>query len=328
MKKNRKLSVRTVSSAVALLALSACGQEGDGASSATGGKAKGGGKNGEPTVCLVMKSLGNEYFQAMQKGAEAHVAKRGDLKLKASGIQNETDIDGQVAAINGCITDQVDALVVAPADSRALVAPLGRAVKAGIKVINIDVKLDDGALESTGLDIPFVGPDNTEGARLSGKVLGEALGKGAKVVILEGNPGAANAQQRKAGFEAAAKAAGLTVVDSKTAHWETDEAYTVMSNWLTKHPDIKGVLASNDSMALGAIKAIQAKQSKIKIASFDNIEAIRPYVKEGTVLATLDQYGAEQAANGIDEAMKAIKGEDLQTWVKTEIKVVTAEDLG
>ncbi|MFD8151650.1 substrate-binding domain-containing protein [Streptomyces sp. NPDC059720] len=250
------------------------------------------------------------------------------MKLKASGIQNETDIDGQVAAINGCITDQVDALVVAPADSRALVAPLGRAVKAGIKVINIDVKLDDGALESAGLDIPFVGPDNTEGARLSGKVLGEALGKGAKVVILEGNPGAANAQQRKAGFEAAAKAAGLTVVDSKTAHWETDEAYTVMSNWLTKHPDIKGVLASNDSMALGAIKAIQAKQSKIKIASFDNIEAIRPYVKEGTVLATLDQYGAEQAANGIDEAMKAIKGEDLQTWVKTEIKVVTAEDLG
>ncbi|MFD7031545.1 sugar ABC transporter substrate-binding protein [Streptomyces sp. NPDC059917] len=311
-------------------ALTACGQEGDGAGAAgsgSGAKASG----GRPTVCLVMKSLGNEYFQAMQKGAEDHVARRGDLVLKASGIQNETDIDGQVAAVNSCITAQAQAIVVAPADSRALVAPLGRAVKAGIKVVNIDVKLDDGALKTAGLDIPFVGPDNTEGARLSGEALGKSLGPGAKVVILEGNPGAANAQQRKAGFEAAARTAGLTVVDSKTAHWETDEAYTVVGNWLTTHPEIQGVLASNDSMALGAVKAVQAKQGKqgkVKIASFDNIEAIRPYVKDGSVVATVDQYGAQQAADGIDEAMKAVKGEKPQSWVKTKITLVTAADLG
>ncbi|MEV7730319.1 sugar ABC transporter substrate-binding protein [Streptomyces sp. NPDC087917] len=327
MTSNRNRSLLIAASSLLLLGgtLTACGQEGGMEANPAGGGAKG----GRPTVCLVMKSLGNEYFQAMQKGAEAHVKQRGDLDLKASGIQNETDIDGQVAAINGCITDQAAAIVVAPADSRALVAPLGRAAKAGIKVINIDVKLDDGALKAAGLDIPFVGPDNTEGARLSGEALGKALGKGGKVVILEGNPGAANAQQRKAGFEAAAKAAGLEVVDSKTAHWETDEAYTVTGNWLTSHPDIQGILASNDSMALGAVKAVQGKPgSKIKIVSFDNIEAIRPYVKDGTVLATVDQYGAEQAADGIDEAMKAVKGEQPQAWVKTKLTVVTAADLG
>ncbi|WP_327167230.1 sugar ABC transporter substrate-binding protein [Streptomyces subrutilus] len=319
--RNRSFLIASCTTLLLASALTACGQEGEGAADRKA--------SARPTVCLVMKSLGNEYFQTMQKGAEEHAKQRGDLVLRASGIQNETDIDGQVAAINGCITDRADAIVVAPADSRALVAPLGRAVKAGVKVVNIDVKLDDGALAAAGLEIPFVGPDNTEGARLSGEVLGKALGRGAKVVILEGNPGAANAQQRKAGFEAAARAAGLEVVDSKTAHWETDEAYTVVGNWLTTHPDVRGVLASNDSMALGAVKAVQAKQSKVKIASFDNIEAVRPYVKDGTVVATVDQYAAQQAGDGIDQAMKAVKGEEPpKGWVKTTIKVVTAADLG
>ncbi|MCZ4103400.1 sugar ABC transporter substrate-binding protein [Streptomyces sp. So13.3] len=321
----RKPVVLSATAALLLAtALTSCGQEGDGATS------DGTSKGGKPTVCLVMKSLGNEYFQTMEKGAQDHARQRGDLTLTASGIQNETDIDGQVAAINRCITDKAAALVLAPADSQALVAPLKRAVKAGIKVVNIDVKLDDAALKAAGLDVPFVGPDNTEGARLSGAVLAKALGKDGKVVILEGNPGAANAQQRKAGFVAAAAAGGLRVLDSKTAHWETDEAYTVVSNMLTAHPDLQGILASNDSMALGAVKAVAAagKKNQIKVASFDNIEAIRPYVKDGSVVATVDQFAAKQAGDGIDQAMKLIAGDKVQGWVKTDVKVITASDLG
>ncbi|MFE0102073.1 sugar ABC transporter substrate-binding protein [Streptomyces sp. NPDC059009] len=302
--------------------LTACGQEGDGAAADKPGD------GGRPTVCLVMKSLGNEYFQVMQKGAEKHAKERGDLDLKTSGIQNETDIDGQVAAINKCVTQQADALVIAPADSRALVAPLKRAEKQGLKVINIDVKLDDGALKSNDMKVPFVGPDNKAGARLSGDVLAKKLGKGASVVLLEGSPGADNARDRTAGFRASVKAGGLKLVDSKTAHWETDEAYNIVSNMLTSHPGIKGVLASNDSMALGALKAIDAKKADVKVASFDNIEAIRPYVQKGRVVATVDQYAAKQAADGIDQAMKAVKGDEPTGWVKTDVKVVTADDLG
>ncbi|WP_424216395.1 sugar ABC transporter substrate-binding protein (plasmid) [Streptomyces sp. BI20] len=307
--------------------LTGCGQEGGAAAGPAGsGAVKSPG--GRPTVCLIMKSLGNEYFQTMREGAEAHAKKRADLDLVASGIQNETDVDGQVAAVNRCVTEGAEALVIAPADSRALVAPLVRAAKSGVKVVNIDVKLDEDALRAAGQAVPFVGPDNTEGARLSGEALAKSLGKGAKVVLLEGNPGAANAAQRKAGFEAAAKAGGLELVDSKTAHWETDEAYTVVGNWLTAHPDVRGIMASNDSMALGAVKAVQGRKADVRIVGFDDIEAIRPYVKDGTVLATVDQYAADQASHGIDAAMRAIAGESPEPWVKTPIKLVTAGDLG
>ena len=92
-----------------------------------------------------MKSLANEFFKDMQEGAIKHAAQRGDLVLLPVGMHSETDIDTQVNAVETFITKKVDAIVIAPADSRALVAPLARAIKAGIVVINIDVALDEQA---------------------------------------------------------------------------------------------------------------------------------------------------------------------------------------
>jgi ribose transport system substrate-binding protein len=319
-----KLALAATASLAVAVSLTGCGQEG-GSGSGSSSTAKG----GKPTVCLVMKSLGNDYFQTMQKGAEAHAAKRGDLTLKTSGIQNETDIDGQIAAVNKCITQGADALVIAPADSRALISSLSRAAKAGLKLVNIDVQLDPTALKAAKLTVPFVGPDNTLGAQESGAVLAKALGTGGKVAILEGISGAANAQQRKAGFEAAAKAGGLKVVASQSANWETDQAYTVATNMITANPGLQGIMASNDDMALGAVKAIAAahKTGQIKVASFDNIDAIHPYLQDGTVVATVDQFAADQASDGIDVAMKELAGQTESGWIKTGIKVITKADL-
>ena len=280
----------------------------------------------KPVIGLVMKSLANEFFKDMQEGAIKHVAQRGDLTLLPVGMHSETDIDTQVNAVENFITKKVDAIVIAPADSRALVAPLARAIKAGIVVINIDVALDEQAKKQAGIDLAFVGPDNRAGAKMSGDVLAKALGEGGKVVILEGNPGADNARQRKLGFDDAVKDGKLDLIDSRTAHWETEEANSVFSNMLTAHPDIQGVMAANDSMALGVIKAIDAagKSGKIKVVGFDNIPAVQPLLKEGKLLATIDQFGSQMAANGIDYAMKALAGEKLEGWIKTPIKLVTA----
>jgi ribose transport system substrate-binding protein len=280
----------------------------------------------KPVVGLVMKSLANEFFKDMEEGAVKHAQERGDLTLVPVGMHSETDIDTQIAAVENFITQKVDAIVVAPADSRALVPPLARAIKAGIVVINIDVALDEAAKKQAGVDLAFVGPDNRTGAKMSGAVLAKALGPGGKVVILEGNPGADNAIQRKLGFDDAVKEGQLALLDSRTAHWETEEANTVFSNMLTAHPDIQGVMAANDSMALGVVKAIDAagKSGQIKVVGFDNIAAVQPLLKEGKMIATIDQFGSQMAANGTDYALKALQGEKLQGWIKTPIKLVTA----
>src|SRR3977135_895939 len=75
----------------------------------------------KPVIGLVMKSSANEFFKDMQEGAVKHVQERGDLTLIPVGMHSETEIDTQVNAIENFITQKVDAIVVAPADSRALV---------------------------------------------------------------------------------------------------------------------------------------------------------------------------------------------------------------
>src|SRR5260221_5684677 len=280
----------------------------------------------KPVIGLVMKSLANEFFKDMEEGAIKHVQERGDLTLVPVGMHSETDIDTQISAVENFITQKVAAIVVAPADSRSLVPPLARAIKAGIVVINIDVAIDEAAKKAAGLELGLVGADNRTGAEMSGAGLAKALGPGGKVVILEGNPGADNAIQRKFGFDDAVKEGQLALLDSRTAHWETEEANTVFSNMLTAHPDIQGVMAANDSMALGVVKAIDAsgKSGQIKVVGFDNIAPVQPLLKEGKMIATIDQFGSEMAANGTDYAMKALQGEKLQGWIKTPIKLVTA----
>jgi ribose transport system substrate-binding protein len=121
----------------------------------------------------------------------------------------------------------------------------------------------------------------------------------------------------------------LQLLDSKTAHWETEEANTLMTNLLTKYPDVQGIMCANDSMALGVEKAIAAagKTGKIQIVGFDNIGAVQNLIKEGKVLATIDQFGPEMAANAIKIGMRILEGETLSGWQKTPVKLITKNDL-
>jgi ribose transport system substrate-binding protein len=284
----------------------------------------------KPVVGLVMKSLANEFFKSMEEGAVRYAKADGTFTLVPVGMNSETDIDTQISAVENFVTQKVDIICVAPADSVGLVAPVKKAIASGITVVNFDVKLDDKALKDAGLaNLVFVGPDNEEGAFLAGAELARKLGKGGKVVIIEGNPGADNAKMRKAGFDRAAKQGGLQVLTSMTAHWETEEANTLMTNLLTRFPEVQGVMAANDSMALGVVKALDAakKSGKILVVGFDNIPAVQRLVKEGKVLATIDQFGPDMAANCIKTGFRMKKGEKIQGWMKTPVQLVTAKDL-
>ncbi|MFD2205879.1 sugar ABC transporter substrate-binding protein [Kiloniella antarctica] len=278
----------------------------------------------KPVVGLIMKSLANEFFQNMLEGAKEHEIKRGDYELRAVGMQNETDFESQINAVENFITQGVDAIVIAPADSRAMVRPLKRAMEAGIVVVNFDVALDAEAKKQQGVELAFVGPDNRGGAKLAGDALGQLLGAGGKVVIIEGNPGADNANERRLGFEDSVKEYKLDLLDSRTAHWETEEANTVFSNILTAHPDTQGVMVANDSMAIGVVKALESAGRKdIAVVGFDNIPAVTPMIKDGRLLATVDQFGQDMAANSIDMALEVVAGgPKLEGWVKTPIELV------
>jgi ribose transport system substrate-binding protein len=291
-----------LSATVALL-LSACSKSDSTAGAATGAPAK-------PRVALVMKSLANEFFGTMAEGAKKHAAAHaGDFDLLVNGIKNETDLGEQVSLVEQMIAMRVNAIVIAPADSKALVPVLKRARAAGIVVVNIDNRLDAAALKDAGIAIPFVGPDNRAGAATVGRALAKKLTKGDPVAIIEGIPTADNGRQRRLGFEDAIKEASLNLVSTQSGQWEMEKANTVAASLLNAHPALKAIFCGNDNMALGAVAAIKAagREGKVIVAGFDHISAIKPLLASGAVVATADQHGDQLAVFGIDAAREMLK---------------------
>ncbi len=314
---------RTITTIVLTLALAACGQA-DRAAPVTDVAAE------RPLVALIMKSLANEFFVTMADGARAHQSEHSEqYELIVNGIKNEIDLAQQVALIDQMIALRADAIVIAPADSKAMVPTIARAVGAGIVVVNIDNRLDADVLAEFGLQVPFVGPDNFAGAEAVGSYLAARMNAGEQVAILEGVPTAFNSQQRTAGFRKAAEDAGLKIVASQSAQWDQTTAVTVASGMLVQHPQLKAMLAANDNMALGAVAAITqaGKTGEVAVVGFDNISAVRELVRSGEVLATADQHADLLAVYGIEYALEALStGATLQDR-STPVDLVTAENL-
>ena len=282
---------------------------------------------GKPRIALVMKSLANEFFLTMENGAKAHQKTNATpYELLANGIKDELDVNRQIDMVEQMIAQHVDAIVIAPADSKSLVTACKKAQDAGIVVVNIDNKLDDAVLAEKKTRIPFVGPDNRQGARRVGDHLARKLKAGDKVAILEGAPNAFNGQQRRAGFQDAFAAAKLTIASSQSGHWETDKANQVAAAILSEHPDLAAFACANDSMALGAVAALRAagKVGQVLVVGFDNISAVQTLLHEGRILATADQHADQIAVFGIEHALRLLATREPPADRETPVDLITA----
>ena len=285
---------------------------------------------GKPRVALVMKSLANEFFLTMENGAKAHQQQHAaDYDLITNGIKDEQDVTAQVSLVEQMIAQHVDAIVIAPADSKALIPACKKAADAGIVVVNIDNKFDAATLAKEGLKAPFVGPDNRKGARLGGECLAKKLKKGDKVAIIEGAPNAFNGVQRKLGFEDAAKAAGLVIAASQSGYWETSKANEVVTSLLPAHRDLKAIMCANDSMALGAVAALGAagRAKDILVIGFDNITDAQKLMRDGKLLCTVDQHADQLAVFGIEYALEILRNKTTPADKETPVDLITPDTL-
>ncbi len=276
------------------------------------------------TIALVMKALSNPFFHAMEMGAKEEAKKLG-INLLAQGTNKETDVAQQVSIVENFITRKVDAIVIAPASSSGLVPVLYRAQMQGIFVVNIDNPLDESTKKQLNFNCPFVGSDNALGAGLAAHDLVAAMGGVGNVAILEGIPGVINAELRKQGSRRVLEAEEhIRIVASQTAEWETDKAYQVFTNILTAHPDINGLFASNDSMALGALRAIEAagKGGQIAITSYDNLEAAQQEVLAGKIVSTIEQHPELMGAYGVQAAKDHLDGKTVPDYIRTPLEVI------
>lgn len=281
------------------------------------------------TIGLVMKTLTNPFFIEMEKGARRAETELG-ITLQVRTAAQETSIEQQIQIVNDLVAAKVDAIVIAPGDSQSLVATVKKAVDAGIKVVNIDNRLDPEAVKAAGLQpIPFISVDNDAGAYKAGNFLATGVTTPTKAAILEGIRSADNARQRLEGAKRAlTENKNIQIVASETANWKIDEGYRVTKSIFAKHPDVQLVFAANDMMALGVVRYLQENgNTKVKVAGYDALAEAIGEIKAEHMVATVDQQAAEQGYQGVAAAVRLIKGEKVEPITVVATRLVTAADV-
>lgn len=280
-------------------------------------------------IALVMKTLTNPFFVEMERGARKAEKELGIELLVKTGSQ-ETSIEQQIQIVEDLIRMKVDAIVIAPGDSLRTVPVLKAAQDAGIKIINIDNRLDPEAMKKQGMStVPFISVDNEKAAYESARYIAQQVKKPTQAAILEGIRSADNARQRKAGAERAFQENPLIrVVARDSANWKIDEGYEVTKKIFKSYPEVELLFCANDMMALGTLKYLQETgRSGVKVAAYDALEEAREAVKAGRLAVTVDQQAAEQGYQGVMLASRAIRGGTLPEITLIDTRLVTAESL-
>jgi len=282
-------------------------------------------------IALVLKATSDPFTVSMLDAArnyEQHFASQFSLTTRITTKQ--TDTAAQIRMVDEMIKAKMDAIVIAPTDSKALIPVIARGIKAGIITIAIDSPLDSAAQDAADISVPFVGPNNRKGARQVGDYLAARLKPGDEVGIIEGNSASGNAQQRTVGSRDAMEAANLRVVTVQSADWDYGKGRDVAAKMLAEHPQLRALLCGNDNMAMGAVDAIRdaGRSGGVYVTGYNAIDAIKPLLADGSVLATMNQFPDRQAVFGIDVALKAVteqrKQRELSKMIETPLQLVTA----
>lgn len=278
------------------------------------------------TIALVMKTLTNPFFAEMERGAR-NAESELDIQLIVKTAAQETSIDQQIGIVEDLIHQDVDAIVIAPGDSRSLIPVLVKAQAAGIVIVNIDNRLDPHRMEELGLTgVPFISVDNEAAAYLSAKAIAELVQTPAQVAIIEGIRSAENAAARKAGaLRAFAAYPEIQVVAMETANWKIDEAYEVAKVLLEQNPEIDGFFCANDMMALGVVRLLEEiGRDDLLVSGFDALQEAQHALDSGKLIATIDQKAAEQGYMGVNYATLLLEGEVVPDETLIEVEVLHA----
>lgn len=282
-----------------------------------------------PRVALVMKTRANPFFVAMESGARRAEVEHGvELVVRTHG--DETAVQEQIAIVEKLIDEDIDAIVLVPGNSSELVPVVKRAQDAGVAIVNVDNRIDPAAAAAWKLaPIPFVGVDNTRGAKAVAEYLVSRLERPAEVAIIAGDPAAQSSVARERGArEVFASHDDVELVAHEAANWKIKLAHEVAGRLIDQHPKLAGIFCANDVMALGVIRQLEERgRSDILVAGYDNLDAARGAIKRGAMLATVDQNAGEQGYLGVTYAARVLADEPVPPETMVDVALVTAASL-
>lgn len=273
------------------------------------------------TIGLSMNTLNNPFFVDVKDGA-LKAAQENNVDLIVTDAQNQSS--KQLTDIENLIQKKPDLLIIDPADSDAISSAIEEANEKKIPVITIDRASKGGEV------VCHIGFDAIKSGNIAGEFLGKALNGKGKVVEIMGIMGTNVAQDRSKGFnEAISKFSDIKIVAKQAADFDRATAMKVMENILQANPEIDGVYAANDEMALGCLEAIEAagRLNKITLIGCDDIDDMKNAIKAGKVEATIAEPPFFLGKNAVETALKSLKGESVEKLVILPSTLVTKDNV-
>jgi ribose transport system substrate-binding protein len=255
------------------------------------------------TIAVFTKSQGNPVARSIRIGAET--AARAEKMLVFNFIPTSADnVPQQTALAEEALRAKPDAVVFTPTDPKALVPIISKFTAAGIPVINVNDRLAGGNVAT------YVGSDDQAIARATARVLLKAMNGSGTVVIMEGPANVASSALRVRGFNEALKEfPNVKLLASGSGNYARKPAADLMSNLIRKFPQIDGVLAANDPMALGALDALGPNRRTALVVGINASRDAADLIKSGAMVASGDYNGFFEGCVAAQLAIRLIRKE-------------------
>ena len=280
-------------------------------------------------IAVIPKGTTHEFWKAINAGAvkaEREInaaAGQQAVKIIWKGPLKEDDREQQVQVVENFIGQKMSAIVLAPLDRRALVAPVEGATKARIPVVLIDSGLETKAISS------YVSTDNREGGRIAGRQLGKLLGGKGNIIMLRLQVGSASTEEREEGFLEAIKKEfpAIKILSSDQHAGATrDTSKQASENLLNRFgKQLNGIFTCNESCTAGMLLALRdaGLAGKVKFVGFDSGETLNAGLMSGHIDGLVVQNPMQMGYLGVKTAYAVLKGEKVPPVIDTGVGFVT-----
>jgi ribose transport system substrate-binding protein/inositol transport system substrate-binding protein len=272
---------------------------------------------------LFMSHMTNAFTIEMSDAVKGKAAELGVDLTVYDGGQDPAKQAGQVET---AVTQGISCIVIEPASVDGLVPAIENATKAGVPVVVVNQ-----AISKPEAATSFVGVSNVDGGELEMKTAAEAMGGKGNVAFLLGPMGSDAQLGRTEGYYNVLKDyPDIKVVYEQTANWKTDEALALVENWLQTGTQIDAIVANNDGMAMGALKAVEDAQllDKIKVYGLDATPDALAAVKDGKLAATISQNTTPQGQKAMETCVNIVKGDTVDKTILLPFALITKENVG
>ena len=247
-------------------------------------------------IAIITPSHDNPFFATEADGA---AAKAKELGYDTLVLSHDDDANKQNQLIDTAIARKAAAIILDNAGADASIEAVQKAKSAGVPSFLIDREIN-----KTGIAVVQIVSNNYQGATLGAQEFAKKVQEKGPYAELVGKESDTNAGIRSKGYhDVLDQFADLKLVAKQSANWSQTEAYSKMESMLQAHPEIKGVISGNDTMAMGAAAALQAAhRDDVVVVGFDGSNDVRDQIKAGKVAATVLQPAFQIAQLAVEEA--------------------------